>query len=343
MDFKNGNELLVNNIVVDAHNDFLSDVIYLRSAGKTKVIENKYLPIFRSGHVNVVVAAIFIENIFIPGMVLERALHQISCLKYEMEESQGLFRLCTTYSEIEEAIKSNEIAILLSLECASPIQNNFDLLRIFYDLGVRFLGPAWARRNYVVDGSVISSNDNKSAGTFTEFGIRVIKEAERLGMTLDISHLTDNGAKQIDEYINGVYFASHSNTRFINNIERNLPDELIEKVSVRGGVIGVNFVNTIVAQSDQESTISRVIDHIEHIVKIGGEDCVGIGADFFENLPCVGPLFEKGFETRDISDVIKGYAGFPEFVELMIERGFTKGFIRKLIGGNFMRMFKQVL
>ncbi|MDD3391037.1 MAG: membrane dipeptidase, partial [Synergistaceae bacterium] len=138
--------------VADGHNDLLPRVLFKRAKGRTKVIEQDYLPLFREGRVNLVVSSLFIGDEYLPEMGLRRALGCISALRAEMEESPGLFSLCRNTAEIEAANERGELAILLSFEGLEPIGNDLSLLGIFHELGVRGVGIAWSRRSYAADG-----------------------------------------------------------------------------------------------------------------------------------------------------------------------------------------------
>jgi membrane dipeptidase len=329
--------------VVDAHFDMLADVLYLRRQGERNVIHNHFMPGFSAGGVNVVVAAIFIETLFVPHQALEMALEQIECLHQEMKENPGEFRLCRTYQEIEAAMAADEVAILLSLEGAAPINGNLSMLGIFRQLGVRLLGPAWARRNAACDGSTLVDDDMSSAGGLTPFGVELVKEAHHLGMILDVSHLNDKGVIDLFKVCEGPVIASHSDTRVLHPIERNLPDEIIQEIGLRGGVIGVNGVSTICGKDDADATPEFLIQHMEHLKKLAGIDVVGIGMDFFEGMHLFAPVLPPEKMTRNIYDVVKGHGELPTLAELMAKMGWSRTEINAVMGGNFLHVFSTML
>lgn len=339
----NAEEILKTTPVVDAHFDLLADVLYLRRQGETRVIENKFLPGLRAGNVKVIVAAIFIETIFVPHQATELALEQIDCLHQEIAESPGMFRLCTSYPEIEAAIERGELAFLLSLEGAEPVSTNLALLRTFHRLGVRLFGLAWGRRNAACEGSTLVGEPNASAGGLSNFGKELVQEAGRLGILLDLSHLNDLGIQDIAKLTDSVLFASHSNSRIINPIERNVSDEIIRLIAARGGVIGVNAVNTICAANELDATVEMLVKHMEHIREVAGVEHVGLGLDFFEGLNLFAPVLPPQKMKRRIHDVIQGHAALPELVTVMLQRGWRADDIRAVLGGNFLRIFRKVL
>ncbi len=324
---------------VDAHFDLTFEVTNRRERGMHKVIETSYLQQFRAGGFDLIVSALFIHDYFLPEMGLRRALDQISHLLEEIDESPGRFRICRTVLEASGARAAGEIAIFLSLEGAEPLQNDIQLLRIFYELGVRGLGLVWSRRNYVSDGAFFKSSREGRKGGLTPFGIDLIEKAEDLGMFIDVSHINDEGFWDVMDVVSRPLIASHSNCRALAGTMRNLDDEQIEAVAKNGGVIGMNSVNLFIREDEPEVTISHFIDHVDHIAKIGGIEHVGIGFDLcdsFVDFLQVG----RAIETHD---VIKTHAGLGEFTAGLITRGYNDDDIIAILGGNFLRVFGDIL
>jgi membrane dipeptidase len=164
----------------------------------------------------------------------------------------------------------NSVNVLLSLEGAAPIINNMNNLYAFYELGVRAMGLTWNHRNFVADG--IDTDFG-----LTPFGIEVIKEMERIKMIIDVSHLNENGFDDVVKHTNKAFIASHSNARSICDHRRNLRDDQIREIINRKGFIGLNFYNDFVATHDVQFAFYK---HIEHFLKLGAENVLGMGADF---------------------------------------------------------------
>jgi membrane dipeptidase len=175
-------------IALDAHFDLLMEVDLRRKLGYRKVIESEFLPILRAGGVSALVCSLFISSKYLPEMGLKMALDQVSALYSEIEESPDKIQLCTTYDDILDARAKQKRAILLSLEGVDPLTNDLGLLQIFYKLGVRFVGLTWSRRNFAADGSHFHAVDEGRQGGLTEFGVQLVKEAEKLNMIIDVSH-----------------------------------------------------------------------------------------------------------------------------------------------------------
>ncbi len=324
---------------VDAHFDLPYEVANRRERGQRKVIENNFLQQFRSGGFDLIVSAIFIHDYFLPEMGLRRALAQISFLHEELEEIPGQLHICRTTAEAYAARAERKVALFLSLEGVEPLQNDIRLLRIFYELGVRGLGLVWSRRNYAGDGAFFSDAREGRKGGLTPFGVRLIEKAEALGMFIDVSHINDEGFWDVMDIAARPIIASHSNCRALAGVKRNLDDEQIKAIAKTGGVIGMNALDVFIRQNEPEVSVSHFVDHVDYIVKMCGIEHVGLGFDLcdsFENFIQVKPALE----TRD---VIKTHAGLGEFTAELIARGYTDDEIIAILGGNFMRVFAEIL
>lgn len=328
--------------VVDGHFDLLSIVDVKRDLGCRKVIDREMLPGFIEGGVDVVVSSIYVENEFLPEMGLKKALDQISTLHAEIDESPGKIMLCRTYEDILKAKISGKLGVMLSLEGVDPLTNDLKLLRIFYELGVRMVGLAWSRRNYAADGCHFSGMVEGKKGGLTNFGVELIKEAEKLNMLIDVSHLNDEGFWDVMEFAKKPVIASHSNCRILANVMRNLSDEQITAIAKNGGVIGMNACSSFVSDSDECSDMEHLADHVDHIVNIAGIEHVGFGFDFCDILRKMNgekfvPLPRKNF------DVLNGHESIGQFIELLLRRGYSDEDVKLISGGNFMNLYKKFL
>jgi len=324
---------------VDAHFDLTYDVANRRDHGESRIVEDRYLPHFKGGDFNLIVSAIFINDMFLPEMGLRKALDQISYLHDEIAESPGKFRICRNMAEAHAARSAGELAIFLSLEGADPLQNDLGLLRIFYELGVRGLGLVWSRRNYAADGAFFSTAREGRKGGLTPFGVELIEKAEELGMFVDVSHLNDEGFWDVIDVIRKPIIASHSNCRSLAGSMRNLTDDQIRAIAHSGGVVGMNALNIFIRDNEPHVTVSHFVDHVDHIVNIAGADTVGIGfdlcdshADFLQMVPAI-----------ESHDIINTHAELGEFTRELIVRGYSDNDIIKILGGNFSRVFADIL
>ncbi len=325
--------------VIDAHFDLPWDVANQRERGHQAVIAEQYLDRFREGGFNLIVASIFIENYFLPEMGLRRALDQISHLMEELETLSGAMDLCRRRDDIRQLETGETIGLMLSLEGADPLQNDLQLLRIFYDLGVRGLGLTWSRRNYAADGCTFTPGGRSQGGGLTAFGRKLVAKAEALGMLIDVSHMNVPGFWDVIDIAQTPIIASHSNCRALADTPRNLDDRQIEALAAKDGVMGINAVSAFVGDGAKKCGVDDLLKHVDHVVKIAGIRHVGIGFDFcsgFKNyLTLAHPL-----ETYD---VLPGHQHLKAFTAGLIERGYAEEDIRRVLGGNFRRVIENVL
>lgn len=328
--------------VVDAHFDLLTHVDMKRGLGYKKVIETEFLPDFKEGGVDVIVCSLYIETMFLPEMGLKKALDQISALYAEIDESPDKIMLCRTYDDILNAKEQGKLAILLSLEGVDPLTNDLNLLRIFYELGVRLVGLTWSRRNFAADGCRFGKVDEGTRGGLTDFGVRLVRLAEELGMIIDVSHINDEGFWDVMRITQRPVIASHSNCRALANSMRNLTDQQIKALSEKKGVIGMNVCSTFVSDNDENCDAKHLADHADHIAKLTGIEHVGLGFDFcdFLRIPDMEPAVKP---ARSNYDVIKGHKNMKQFTEALINLGYSDEDIGMILGGNFMNIYREIL
>lgn len=327
-------------MVVDAHLDVGLIIYEKKKKGNIdRVLETIFYDDFKKASVNIIIAAIYLESEFIPEKSLQMALKQINMIYDDVEKSSDKFIIVKDNKDIDEAIESGRIGILISLEGAEPINNDLDMLGIFYKLGVRGFGLTWSRRNYVADGSCFGEPEMGIIGGLTPFGVRAVAKAIELGMFLDVSHLNDAGFADVVRFTKKPFIASHSNARQLNNITRNITDEQIKSIADRGGVIGINGYKSIVSSDKEEAGISEYCDHIEYMVNLVGEDYVGIGLDLCNSID--GFYDEKG--KYIIDEVIESHGEMIDITEELLKRGNKEKTIGKIIGRNFRRYLSDVL
>ena len=160
--------------VIDAHFDLLLDVEKKRALGNKKVIETQYFQNFKRGGVDFIVSSIFIDDFYYPDLCLRKALDQISALYAEIDESPDKIMLCKNFRDIEIAKEQGKLGIILSFEGVEPVYNDLEILRIFYELGVRIVGLVWSRRNYAGDGCHYKPVKEGKKGGLTYFGVKLV-------------------------------------------------------------------------------------------------------------------------------------------------------------------------
>lgn len=205
----------------------------------------------------------------------------------QMEENKNIIKPIINYSDIVKNENNNLISAMLTLEEGSVIDGDLNNLKRFYDLGVRMITLTWNYPNSIGYPNINCSNTNHSINDFnvsdglTDFGIEFVRKCNELGIIVDVSHASDKVFYDVLKYSNKPFVASHSNSRFICKVGRNLTDQMIEDLADRGGVLGLNFCSAFVQNGNELcTTIDKLVEHIKHIVNVGGIDCIGIGTDF---------------------------------------------------------------
>jgi membrane dipeptidase len=328
--------------LVDLHFDLLMDLYEKR--GVPNVLAAEFLPEFEAGNIGVLGAAIYIEDRYLPEMALRVGLDQIARLYAEVERSDR-FAICKSNQEILGAREAGRIALLITMEGVEPLGVDLDLLRVFFELGVRVIGLTHVRRNAAGSGGVFAASGSSRDG-LTSFGRDLLQACETLGSMVDLAHINPAGFDDICARATKPLIVSHTNARRYHDIERNLSDEQIRMIGQRGGVIGINAV--LVSPRQEEATLDRYVDHIEHVAGLIGIDGVGIGFDFFEFLYRQWPesaqqeLAAKFTRPHFIPD-LTNHSHARNLTRKLIERGFSDEQIAKTLFGNWMRMFAQLL
>ncbi|MBV9010045.1 MAG: dipeptidase [Verrucomicrobia bacterium] len=332
---------MINTGIVDLHFDLPMHLYAQRH--RPGVLATELLPEFRAGGISVVVASVYLEERFLPD-ALHVALDQLARVYAEVEESND-FAICRSYEEIERARAAGKIALVLGVEGAEPLGSDIDLLRVFYELGLRVLGLTHARRNAAATGAAFSATASAANG-LTDFGRELVRESERLGIVIDLAHINAAGFDEVLRMTTKPPLVSHTNARRFYNIERNISDKQIREIGTRGGLIGINSV--LVSSVEEEATLDRYVDHIQHVIDLASIDSVAIGFDFFEFIHRGWSGEERTEFHRRFPGVhfVRGLANHADAGNLMaklIERGFDEEQIEKILYSNAMRFFQRHL
>src|SRR6478672_9783704 len=233
--------------------------LYDKRARKN-VLATDFLEDLQAGDISVAGVALYLSDQYLPELGLRTALDQIARLYLEVDASDR-FAICRSHAEILRAREQNKIALLLTMEGVEPLGGDLDLLRVFYELGLRSLCLTHVRRNAAGDGGLFAPSGSPRDG-LTSFGRDVVRECEHLGIIVDLAHLSPAGFDDVLEIATKPVIISHTNARKYFDIERNATDEQIRAIGARGGVIGINAV--LVGPTREEATLDRYIDHIAH-------------------------------------------------------------------------------
>lgn len=280
-------------------------------------------------------------------------------------DAPGKFRITHSVADAEKAFADGVIALPLGMENGSPISGDLANLDYFYKRGIRYITLAHSKSNEISDSSY---DVNRQWNGLSDFGRDVVKHMNELGIMVDISHVSDDAFWQVMEIAAVPPIASHSSARhFTPGFERNMSDEMIKALANKGGVIMINYGSSFLTEAANQygpamdeaylkhiadngltdstdlkdqfetdyraknpypyATLDDVLDHIDHVVKIAGIDYVGLGSDY----DGVGDSLPVG---------LKDVASYPNLVEGMLKRGYSEEDIKKVLSGNFLRVWR---
>lgn len=313
-------------IIFDGHCDTVLDIFNKkRSLGEKSDYSHLDIPRMKKGGVNVQFFAAFIEEIYKPNASLKRTLQLIDCIYQQIEKNKEEISIATDYEQIKNTIEADKIAAILSIEGGEALEGDLGVLRMLYRLGVRLLTLTWNQRNQIADGV----GESQTGSGLTEFGFKVIDEMNKLGMLIDVSHLSETCFWEVIKRSKSPIVASHSNCYALCPHLRNLKDEQIKAIAEKGGIIGITFVPDFLTNEKRETTIKDVTEHIDYLVKRVGVDYVGLGSDFDGTK--VLPLGLEGVDK--ITNITKE----------LLKQGYKVEDIKKILGENWLRVFTEVI
>ncbi len=313
----------INKYIVDGHCD---TVLNMRDSSYNFLKLNPSfhldLPRLKKSDIGIQVFALYIEEKFKPHFAVQRTIQLIDKF-YEMLKSSKELQIIRDYEDIEDISESNKIGALLAIEGADGV---FDLsaLRNFYRLGVRLITLTWNYRNHIADGV----SESETGGGLTKYGRKMVKEMNRMGMIVDISHISACGFWDTLKICQNNIVASHSNSKSVCDVARNLTDKQIEAIAKKNGVIGINFCPYFLNKSD-EADIKDIIKHINYIKRLVGIDYIGIGSDF-------DGIKKTPVDLNDITEL-------KNLKQQLKKNGFSEQEIDKIMYKNWLRVFKEVL
>jgi membrane dipeptidase len=329
--------------ILDAHNDYALAMAKRRRDGIYDSLRTYWLPRFRDGGVNVVVSPVYIGSAYLPEGALRQAIEVIDGLFIEIEDNHDDIELARSFADIERITAAGKVAAILAFEGAEPLGQDLAALRLFYQVGLRMLSFTWMRRTAFGDGTW----ENETRGGLSRLGREAVREMNRLGIIVDVSHASDQTTWDILETSVKPVIASHSNARAVRDHLRNVTDEMIRAIAASGGVVGVVAVSRFV--TDGTPTLAKWVDHIEHIAGVAGIDHVGIGADFAHH------LYEIGASQEIVAWRPEGAVSHVPFMEMLNpddlpgltaelrRRGFCEADLAKIYHENFLRVMREVL
>lgn len=273
-------------------------------------------------------------------------IHGYLCY-FELEQAR-LIHVLTT-EDILRAKRERKVGIIFGTQgLASKIEDDANLLRILHRLGLRIGQLTWNERNSIGCGCLEVPDTGLS-----QFGRVVVREMNHLGIVIDLAHAGGRTIQETAEMSEQPVIVSHANVRRLTDSPRNLSDDVLKSLAARQGVVGITAYSPFCeAKPGVRPTLKEVVDHIAYVADLVGVDHVGVGSDFFEGESLV--RFEHLFRVR-YPDVIRHYtidtvytegfdgvASFPRLTEALVDRGLSDADILKILGGNFLRVFRAV-
>ena len=357
-------------IVVDTHDDttqrFLDGKFNLGQRAPDGSVD---IPRMKEGGLGAIFFSIWVSSKITGPEAVKQARHQIDSVREQVRKNEKEMMLATTAAEIRDARKQGKIAALMGVEGGHMINNDLGVLRNFASLGARYMTLTHMGNTDWAD----ASTDKATHNGLTDFGKDVVREMNRLGMIVDISHVADKTFYDALEVSKAPLIASHSSCRAICDAPRNMTDDMMRALAAKGGVVQINYhvsflsqefrsaekadpkINEAIAMEVEQrcgkdeacqllegDKITReyvlqgklprvewtkIIEHIDHAVKVAGVDHVGLGSDFDgANMP---------FGMEDASKL-------PHITEALLSKGYSEGDVRKILGENTLRVMADV-
>jgi membrane dipeptidase len=364
--------------IIDLHSDSIDRIIDDKSDfGVLSEYGHMDLPRMAEGGVDFQFFAIWVTPDLLPEEEGDpdssaiRAHEMLDLFDEILAKYSDKIGLATTAAEAKKIAESGRVAAAIGLEGGHIIENSLEKLHEFYGRGARYMTLTWNNTNDWADAAKEETEDGTTHGGLTDFGEEVVREMNRIGMIVDISHVSESTFWDVLEIVDQPVIASHSCVYTIDPHYRNLKDEQIKAIAENGGVIGINFYPAYLdstynrlenlayeaSKAERDSLrevysdnlgeyyrlsrdiikremsgytipITVIVDHIDYIVHLVGADYVGLGSDF-DGVPSL---------PAGIEDVTK----LPNLTRILIERGYDEIEIKKILGGNFLRVFEAV-
>jgi membrane dipeptidase len=333
--------------LIDGHNDYpwaLRDLDPGRDFGKADISKPvpklmTDIPRLRQGGVGGQFWSVYTPSSMMGKEATRVTMEQIDTVHRMTKQWGETFQIAYTADDVDRGFKNGKISSMIGMEGGHSIDNSLAVLRMFYFLGARYmtlthsLSLAWAD----------SATDTPAHGGLTKFGEEVVREMNRLGMLVDLSHVSPDTMEDALRVTEAPVIFSHSSAKAICNVARNVPDNILQLVAKNGGVVMVTFVPGFISQAVADfnakpeaerkgmtaprATLSQVADHIDHIRKVAGIDHIGLGGDF-----------------DGITDVVAGLedvSKYPDLTAELLKRGYKDDDVKKILGLNVLRVMRQ--
>ena len=362
-DVAEARKVMAEAIGIDAHIDTIQRVMMGEDLGQWHDNGHVDLPRLREGEMHAPFFAFWVPVFFQGAEAVRRTLDLRDAMQSVLDKYEDQIELATTAADIERIVKAHKISVFLTIEGGHTIDDDLRVLRMYYRLGIRSMTLTHARNTNWAD----SSSDTPAHNGLTEFGKEVVREMNRLGMVVDLAHVSDKTFYDALAVTTKPVIVSHSSMRAISNVPRNVSDEMVRALANNGGVVGINFgmgfinpkdadklksatnaeaeapsltgkaLDAYAAENAQElfakrvsvvATVEDVADHVDHAVKMAGIDHVGIGSDF-DGIAAT---------ANGLEDVSK----MPALIAVLLKRGYSERDLKKILGDNVLRVVRDV-
>jgi membrane dipeptidase len=331
-------------VVVDTHDDLLMLTSRRPKAEQADYFRTDWLPQLRAGGVDVQVLPVFIDDEFRPEGALRQTLKMLESGWTIAEGNADDVADCLTGADVDAAVASGRIALVLALEGCEAIGRDVELLTTLYRVGVRVASLTHFGRTLLADGS----GEDPAGSRLTRAGVEAVAAMEELGLLLDVSHLGAVGVDHVLEIARRPVIATHSSAYELRGHHRNLTDERLKGIGSGAGVVNVNFFAGFLAEERSGHTVGRLVDHLEHVAGIAGVGAVGLGPDFLDQVftelhPTLTSMVVEGVDAKQYVPGLEGPSGLPLVTQELVRRGWSEQDIRAVLGDNDLRLFRAEL
>src|SRR5215470_17232266 len=357
--------ILAKAVGIDSHIDTIQRVLVMgEDLGERHDTGHVDIPRLREGGMHAPFFAFWVPVFFRGAEAVRRTLDLRDAMQSVLDTRKSEIELATTAGDIKRVVNAGKIAAFLTIEGGHAIDDDLRVLRVYYQLGIRSMTLTHARNSNWAD----SANDTPVHNGLTEFGKEVVREMNRLGMVVDLAHVSDKTFYDALAVTTKPVIVSHSSMRAISKVSRNVSDDMLRALAKNGGVIGINFGMGFINPKDAEklrsatnteseappltgkaldeyaaenaqklfgtratvvATVEDVADHIDYAVRIAGIDHVGIGSDF-DGIAAT---------ANGLEDVSK----MPALVAVLLKRGYVESDLKKIVGENHLRLVREVM
>lgn len=324
-------------MVFDAHSDIWSDVTVKSLQNETDIFRKYHYERLQKGQIEGSILAMWIDPPY--DKEPEKRLEQImEAVQKETLCCQDILRVVHDSQEMQQARENDIFYAFIGCEGLSGIAEDIDQIDMLYEFGVRHMSLTWNEQNALATGIL---GDEQSG--LTKAGKKALRKIQNLPILFDVSHLNDKSFRDVIDNASAPVVATHSNSRTLCPVPRNLTDDMIKALIQTGGMIGINAYPAFISPDKNERTVDMLIRHIAHIADIAGIDNVGFGFDFCEFLE------DETSAAYSLSEQTAGLYGLqdasevPHVLRAMHNAGFTESDIRKVSYENWHRLIQKIM